>query len=97
MKYLTLEQIKENCRIDHDYEDNLLINIGDSAENAVKNYTKRSYDEFLSEYGEVPADVVRATLMLVDLWYNYRSMAGVQPMAFVPYTFEFTLKPYIKL
>lgn len=97
MKYLTLELIKAHSRIEYDYEDSLLELYGEAAEDTVCELTRRSYDDFLSEYGEVPKSVVQASLMLVDVSYSQRSPVGVQQMHAVPYTFDLLIKPYMKL
>lgn len=97
MKYLTLELIKAHSRIEYDCEDTLLELYGEAAEETVLELTRRSYDDFLSEYGEVPKAVVQASLMLVDVSYSQRSPVGVQQMHAVPYTFDLLIKPYMKL
>ena len=97
MKYLTLELIKAHSRIEYDCEDSLLELYGEAAEDTVCELTRRSYDDFLSEYGEVPKAVVQASLMLVDVSYSQRSAVGVQQMHAVPYTFDLLIKPYMKL
>ena len=97
MKYLSLELIKSHSRIEYDCEDALLELYGEAAEETVLNITGRSYDDFLSEYGEVPKAVVQASLMLVDVSYSQRSPVGVQQMHAVPYTFDLLIKPYMKL
>ncbi len=97
MKWLTIEWIKSHSRIEYDCEDALLELYGEAAEETVLNITGRSYDDFLSEYGEVPKAVVQASLMLVDVSYSQRSPVGVQQMHAVPYTFDLLIKPYMKL
>lgn len=97
MKYLTLELIKAHSRIEYDCEDTLLELYGEAAEDTVCELTRRSYDDFLSEYGEMPKAVVQASLMLVDVSYSQRSPVGVQQMHAVPYTFDLLIKPYMKL
>lgn len=97
MKWLTLEWIKSHSRIEYDCEDALLELYGEAAEETVENITGRSYEDFLSEFGEVPKAVVQASLMLVDVSYSQRSPVGVQQLHAVPYTFDTLIKPYIIL
>ena len=97
MKWLTLDWIKSHSRIEYDCEDELLELYGDAAEETVENITGRSYEDFLSEFCEVPKAVVQASLMLVDVSYSHRSPVGVQQMHAVPYTFDLLIKPYIIL
>ena len=73
MKWLTIEDIKKQLRIDYSYEDDVLDLYGSSAEDTVLNYINRSYQELLETYGEVPAPIRQATLMLVDNSYQHRT------------------------
>lgn len=99
MKFLTLEQIKQQLRIEPDFhdEDKILELYGNSAETTVFNYIGRSFEEVFDEYGEMPADLIHATLMLVDASYQHRSPASTQNMYYVLYGFDTKIKPYMKL
>ena len=97
MKYLSLELIKAHSRIEIDCEDELLELYGEAAEDTVCELTRRSYDDFLAEYGAVPKAIVQASLMLVDVSYQQRSPVGVQQLHAVPYTFDLLIKPYMRL
>ena len=66
MKWLTLPDIKKQLRVDFDDEDDVLELYGSSAEDTVLNYLNRTYQDLLENYGEVPAPIRQATLMLVD-------------------------------
>ena len=100
MKWLTLERIKHQCRIEMDFhdEDDELMDDGEVAEEAVLNYCDRSYEYFIEKYGKIPAPVRKASLLLVDLYYTKRSPADAQNMSAVPYgNIDVLLKPYMKL
>ena len=100
MKWLTLERIKQQCRIEMDFhdEDDELMDDGEVAEEAVLNYCDRSYEYFIEKYGKIPAPVRKASLLLVDLYYTKRSPADAQNMSAVPYgNIDVLLKPYMKL
>lgn len=97
MKYLTLEMIKGHSRIQFDCEDDMLQLYAESAEDTVLNMLNRSYDDLINAYGEVPAPVVQATLMLVDNSYINRSPVSPQQLYQVPYTIDVLLKPYMIL
>ena len=100
MKWLTLERIKHQCRIEMDFhdEDDDLMDKGEVAEEAVLNYCDRSYEYFIEKYGKIPAPVRQASLLLVDLYYMKRSPADAQNMSAVPYgNIDVLLKPYMKL
>ena len=99
MKWLTLEKIKAQLRIEADFhdEDDLLEEYGESAEEVLLNYLNRSYDDVVEVYGRMPAPLVHASLMLVDTSYQYRSPVSTQSMSLVPYTFDILVKPYMRL
>ena len=99
LKWLTIERIKQQLRIEMDYhdEDELLSMYGESAEEVLLNHLNRSYEDVMEVYGHVPAPLVHASLMLVDTSYQYRSPVSAQSMPLVPYTFDILVKPYMRL
>ena len=99
MKWLTLERIKHQCRIEQEFheEDDLLEEYGESAEEVLLNYLNRTYEDVIEVYGRVPAPLRHASLMLVDTSYQYRSPVSAQNMSLVPYTFDILVKPYMRL
>ena len=99
MKWLTLERIKQQLRIEPDFheEDELLEEYGESAEEVLLNYLNRTYEDVIELYGRVPAPLRHASLMLVDMSYQYRSPVSAQRISLMPYTFDILIKPYMKL
>ena len=101
MKWLTLDYIKQHSRIDFDCEDALLELYGESAEETVLDITRRTYEEIVDKWGTkdkpVPAKIIHASLLLVELSYTQRSPVSQQNMYAVPYTFDLLVKPYMKL
>ena len=99
MKWLTLKLIKANSRIDTDYDDELLVAYGDSAEQQVLNDTRRTHEELVAmgEDGKVPADILHASLMLADFAYRQRCMVDQLQWYNVPYTYDKLIKPYVRL
>lgn len=99
MKWLTLQQIKQQCRIEPDFtmEDDLLTGYGNSAESTILNHLNRTYYDLTEQYGEVPQNIINASRMLVDVWYQHRSPIEALNMSIVPYTFDLLIKPYMKL
>ena len=101
MKWLTIDYIKQHSRIDYDCEDDVLQLYGESAEETVLNVIARSYDEVVEKFGtkgkKVPAALIHASLMLVDLAYTQRSPISQQNIYTVPYAFDMMVKPYMKL
>lgn len=95
MNFLTLADIKQQLRIDHDDEDTLLTAYGEAAEETVLNICNTTYAAMLEKYTAIPKSVILAAMMLVDTWYQHRSPVGTQAMHLVPYTFEVLIKPYM--
>lgn len=97
MKYLTIDDIKAQLRLDYDEETKILDLYGNSAEETVLNVLNRSYMNLVDEFGVVPDPVIQATLLLVSHSYIHREPASMQNIYAVPYTFDLLLKPYIRL
>lgn len=97
MKWLTIADIKKQLRLDFDDEDDVLELYGSAAEDTVLNYLNRTYQDVLEEYGEVPAAIRQATLILVDSSFNHRSPAEPTQMYYVMYGFDTLIKPYMRL
>ena len=97
MRWLTLTYIKAHSRIDFTTDDDLLTLYGDAAEDMVLNVCNRSYENVINEWGEVPKPLYQAALMLVEVSYTQRSPVSQQNMYNVAYTFDFLVKPYMKL
>lgn len=99
MKFLTLERIKQQCRIEPEFtdEDDLLEMYGESAEEQVLGDLGRSYEDIMETYGKIPIDIIHATLLLVDHSYRQRSVADTMSWASVPYAYEAKIKKYMRL
>jgi uncharacterized phage protein (predicted DNA packaging) len=97
MKFLTLDYIKQHLRLDSTCEAEMLELYGASAEATLLNHLGRTYDEVIELYGEMPAPLIQAALMLVDVSYAHRSPVSPTNMSIVPYTFDIIVKPYVKL
>ena len=99
MKWLTLDEIKSQLRIEQDFdlEDTKLTMYGDSAEAMVCEYTRRTYDDFIDNYGEIPAPIREASLLLVVASYEVGSPVSMQQMYTVGYGFDMKVKPYMRL
>ena len=105
MKFLSIDKIKQQLRLDCTCEAELLDAYGNSAEATLAAYigfmdehNVPSVDKMLEAYGgTMPAPLVQAALMLVDTSYQFRSPVSTQNMSVVPYTFDLLVKPYVKL
>lgn len=107
MKFLTLDDIKAQCRIESDFtdEDKLLERFGAAVENALLREVNRSYDGLLEAFGEddgeggktVPSDFYVAALMLTKHLYEHRGPTDMVTQSMVPYTLDLLIKPFMRL
>lgn len=98
MKFLTTDLIHKHLRLDgYPIEDDLLELYADSAEEFIFEITRRTYNDYIETYGEVPKQLVHAALLLVDNSYQQRSPVSAQALSVVPYGIDRMLKPYMKL
>ena len=99
MKWLELDDIKRQLRIELDYtdEDQELTGYGNSAEDTVLNICNRTYDDFIDNYGEIPQPIREASLLLVCASYEHRSAVTQYQMYSVGYAFDMKVKPYMRL
>jgi uncharacterized phage protein (predicted DNA packaging) len=97
MKFLTLDYIKQQLRIVWSEEDTLLDEYGKAAEDTLLNLLNRSYHDLLESYGEVPAPLVQAAMLLVGESYQHREPSSAQNLSSVPYAFDMLIKPYMRL
>jgi hypothetical protein len=98
MKWLTLPEIKEQLRIEADFtlEDQKLTMYGDSAEEVLMEVTRRTYDDFIENYGKIPTPIREVSLMLVTVSYETGSAVSLQQLYANP-TFDMKVKPYMRL
>ena len=103
MKFLTLEEIKQQLRIEPDFteEDAILTRYGNSAEQSILRICNRSLENIVAYFGTedepIPSDIIHAALMLVDLSYQQRSPLSTTQLLSVGYAFDMKVKPYMKL
>ncbi|MFA9487076.1 MULTISPECIES: head-tail connector protein [unclassified Moraxella] len=103
MNKITLEQVKHQCRIEHDDEDGLLNLYINSAYRAVEKFTDKTlfFDDIPPDTDEkrsilLSDDINVACLMLIAHWYANRETvaSNMANMAQVPYAVDFLLQPY---
>ena len=107
MKFLTLNEIKDQCRIEHDFtlEDTLLTAYGGASENTLLRICNRSYDDLLTHFGDddgeggkvVPDDFRVAALLLTKHLYEHRGPTENVSVSMVPYALDQLIKPFIRL
>lgn len=97
MQWLTLKLIKQQSRIENDYENDLLTLYGESAEEVVLNYIDLTYEEICEKNGgKFPSSLVLASLMLTDCSYKYRTFATPSHLENQG-AFDRLVKPYMTL
>ena len=100
MKWLKIDYIKQHSRIDYDCEDGLLELYGESAEETVLNVINRTYDEVVAKFGiedkPIPAALIHASLLLVEMSYTQRSPVSQQNL-YYNRSFDMLVKPYMRL
>ena len=98
MKYLTLDHIRQQLRIDQTGEEDAVLELyGSAAEETVLSICNRTIDDVIETYGGVPDPIRQATLMLVGQSYQHREPSSMQNMSAVPYSFDLLIKPYMRL
>lgn len=97
MKFLTLPEIKAHSRIDLGIEDEILELYASAAEGVVLDTIGYSYEELVAEYGEVPAQIRQAALLLTDVSYTHRSPVSPTNTYNIGCSFDALVKPFIKL
>ena len=97
LKWLSLDAIHAHCRIDFNCEDAELEQMGITAEQAILDLTRRTYENFIDTYGRIPDPIFNASLLLVQNLYNNRDAADTQKKEASLYGFDLLLKNYVVL
>lgn len=87
---ITLEQVKHQCRIEHDEEDGLLTGYIDAAKRFAADWIDGELDE------ANPAQQ-QALLLLIGHWYENREAVNNQTPASIPFGFEVIMQRYRKM
>ena len=99
---VTLEQVKYQCRIEHDDEDELLAGYMAAARDHIQMHLDRTIYE-LAVPDDDPDGVIdnasldQATLMLIGHWYAHRESVSETATTEVPMGVDFLLTPYRRL
>lgn len=96
LQIITLEQIKENARIEGNSEDALLTRLGAAAEETVLNLIERTYADLIAEYTYIPANIQQACLMYTNHLYEHRGIVNPTALYNVPYSIDAMLRSYIR-
>lgn len=98
LRFLTLDEVKGQCRVDFEDDDLLLALYGKAAEDAVVRATRRTPEE-LEELGggSLPVELRLAMLLLTAHWYRLREAVSGIEQSLVPMAYDFLVKPFVKL
>ena len=99
MKWLTLTLIKQQIRMEEDFqdEDAWLEATGESVEDSILKVLGRSYDDLVEQYGKVPTPIVHAAKLLVAELYKNREVSSNQKQEPNLNSFDYLVKPFMKL
>lgn len=89
--------VRKHSNIDFDCDDPLLELYICSAEETILNLLRRTYENLIETYGDVPAPIRHATLLLTDNSYEHRTPAESTNLYLVGYGIDMMLKPYMIL
>lgn len=95
---ITANDIIENARLSSNatYEMAVLDRLALTAQNMVLNLLDRTYNDLITEYGEIPPDIKTACIMLATHLYENRTPTTGVHLSDVPYTIDCILKPYLR-
>ena len=99
MKFLTFNQVQAQLRLDDaqaDLEQDIITTHAEAAEDAVLNVCNRTITDISETYGQVPAGLVVAALLLTDDLYNHRGTISPTSVYHLP-AFDINVKPYMRL
>ena len=97
LKWLNLDAIQQHCRIDFNCEDAELEQMGITAEQAILDLTRRTFENFIDTYGRIPDPIFNATLLLVQSLYNNRDAEEQRDSKEIAFGFSFMVKNYMVL
>lgn len=97
LKWLSIDAIHAHCRIDFNCEDAELEQMGITAEQAILDLTRRTYENFIDTYGRIPDPIYNATLLLVQSLYKNRDAEEQRDSKEIAFGFSFMVKNYMYL
>jgi hypothetical protein len=97
LKWLNLDAIHQHCRIDFNCEDAELEQMGITAEQAILDLTRRTFENFIDTYGRIPDPIFNASLLLVQSLYKNRDAEEQRDSKEIAFGFSFMVKNYMYL
>lgn len=93
--YLTLDDIKKQCIIEHDEDDVLLKTMAESAEDGMAGYLGADLATYVDGDGNLPKGIYQALLMMVGEMYAHREVT-VSYHQYENVVFRFLVQQYVK-
>ena len=97
LKWLSIDAIHAHSRIDFNCEDAELEQMGITAEQAILDLTRRTFENFIDTYGRIPDPIFNASLLLVQNLYNNRDAEEQRDSKEIAFGFSFMVKNYMVL
>jgi len=97
LKWLSIDAIHAHCRIDFNCEDAELEQMAMTAEQAILDLTRRTYENFIDTYGRIPDPIFNASLLLVQSLYKNRDAEEQRDSKEIAFGFSFMVKNYMVL
>jgi hypothetical protein len=97
LKWLNLDAIHQHCRIDFNCEDAEIEQMGRTAEQAILDLTRRTYENVIDTYGRIPDPIFNASLLLVRSLYENRDAEEQRDSKEIAFGFSFMVKNYMYL
>jgi len=97
LKWLNLDAIHQHCRIDFNCEDAEIEQMGRTAEQAILDLTRRTYENVIDTYGRIPDPIFNASLLLVQSLYKNRDAEEQRDSKEIAFGFSFMVKNYMYL
>lgn len=97
LKWLNLDAIHQHCHIDFNCEDAELEQMGITAEQAILDLTRRTFENFIDTYGRIPDPIFNASLLLVQSLYKNRDAEEQRDSKEIAFGFSFMVKNYMVL
>ena len=97
LKWLNLDAIHQHCRIDFNCEDAELEQMAMTAEQAILDLTRRTFENFIDTYGRIPDPIFNASLLLVQSLYKNRDAEEQRDSNEIAFGFSFMVKNYMVL
>lgn len=95
--YTKLEDIRRQCNLDSNEDDELLVSYAEAAEDFIEKRINCTLEELETDEGKIPTPLNIAILMLCAQFYREREAVSNLAQYRVPYGLEALITPYKKI